>query len=187
MKELRFLTTSTSNIEPKEVKLIFDKKRINEFEKRITSKEDTKGSLSREKCFKVIEKIKTMNGMEHNEDAMFLITGLLQRGGSNKSAGNTIFNMNEFSISSSDLHKAIASVEKQGTIRQFARTMADDIYEFAVIMQEEGDLAKQIKLQITDLSIHELAWCSNFQTRNTNCPKKVRSWLVENYQKRFRS
>lgn len=50
--------------------------------------------------------------------------------------------------------------------------MADDIVEFAKVMEEEGDLAKQIKLQYSDLKIDDLVWCSNFQTKNPNCPKK---------------
>lgn len=148
---------------------------------------DIRGNINRSKCFKVIEKLKIKKKFENQETAMAMITGLVQNGGSNKSAGNIIFERNGLTLNSNELHSCIIEVEKNGTIRQFARTMADDIVEFAKVMEEEGDLAKQIKLQYSDLKIDDLVWCSNFQTKNPNCPRKIRNWLVENYNKRFRT
>jgi hypothetical protein len=148
---------------------------------------DVKGNINRVKCFKIIEKVRTKKKFESQEIAMAMITGLVQNGGSNKSAGNTIFERNGLTLSSNEFHSCIIEFEKNGTIRQFARTMADDVIEFARAMEEEGDLAKQIKLQYSDLNIEDLIWCSNFQTKNPNCPKKIKNWLVENYNKRFRT
>lgn len=175
-------TTGNENNE-----LSFDEKKIASIASSNKSKEDIKGSINRTKCFKIVEKVKVKKGLPDLESAMTLITGLCQKGGSNKNAGNTIYERNGKSLSSSELHIIIEEIEKKGTIRQFARTMANDIANFAIIMEEEGDLAKQIKLQHPNLSNEELVWCSNFQTNNPNCPKRIKDWLVENYNKRFRN
>lgn len=151
------------------------------------TKEEKKGILSKEKCFMVIENTRKRKELPDKETAMALITGLVQNGGSNKSAGNTSYERGNKILNSNELQQIITDVEKNATIRQFARTMANDIAEFAIIMEEEGDLAKQMRINHSDLSLIDLAWCSNFQTKNPNCPKKVRNWLAENYSKRFRN
>lgn len=183
----RYLSTSSNENNTTSLDLNFDSTKVTNLTKSNTSKDEAKGILSRVKCFKVIEKVKTKKGLTDMETAMALITGLLQRGGSNKNAGNTIYERDGKTLSSNELHGFIEEIAKKATIRQFARTMADDIAMFAQNMEEEGDLAKQIKLQHSDLSIDELVWCSNFQTKNPNCPKRIRNWLVDNYNKRFRT
>lgn len=71
------------------------------------------------------------------------------------------------------------------TPRQFARTMANDIFRFAEIMEEEGDLARQIAMDYPNLTLKEKVWCSNFQTTNPDCPESMKAWLVTNFRNRF--
>jgi hypothetical protein len=54
-------------------------------------------------------------------------------------------------------------------------------------MQEQGDLAQQMRLEDPSVTEAEGCWCSSFQTGNANCPEKVRRWLTNNYNSRFKS
>jgi hypothetical protein len=94
----RYLSTSSNENNTTSLDLNFDSTKVTNLTKSNTSKDDAKGILSRVKCFKVIEKVKTKKGLTDMETAMALITGLLQRGGSNKNAGNTSL---ELSVTSS--------------------------------------------------------------------------------------
>jgi hypothetical protein len=117
---------------------------------------------------------------------MILIAGVLQLGGSNQKAGNAVnYNLGEYSLSSQQLNNFIKKITKNGTNRQLARTLADEIAEIAIALNIPGDLHNQMLLEFPNLSETEKAWCSNFQTQNPNCPEKVRKWLVENFRSRF--
>lgn len=63
--------------------------------------------------------------------------------------------------------------------------MANDIVEFAKVLDEEGDLARQMRLDEPLLPKDQAYWCSNFQSENAKCPENVRSWLVQNKKSRF--
>lgn len=147
------------------------------------------GMMERETCMKVLttlEQKKNLNGDINL--AMALITGVVQNGGSNRNAGTNIsFSIDNKSLNASELQNIIQTTEKNATTRQFCRTMADEIQEFAEMLKIEGDLAKQMRINYPKMSDEESIWCSNFQTTNPNCPESVRKWLVENYQKRFRN
>lgn len=43
------------------------------------------------------------------------------------------------------------------------------------LLQEEGDLAKQMRRDDPQLQFSDAVWCSNFQTTNPQCPEKVRT------------
>ena len=117
---------------------------------------------------------------------MILIAGVLQLGGSNQKAGNAVsYHLGEYSLSSQQLSNAIKKVTKNGTNRQLARTLADEIAEIAIVLNIPGDLYNQMLLEFPGLSEAEKSWCSNFQTQNPNCPENVRKWLVENFRSRF--
>lgn len=49
-----------------------------------------------------------------------------------------------------------------------------------------GNLAKTMKMEVSDLSREDAVWASDFQTYNENCPEKVKNWLIKNYRQRFR-
>lgn len=117
---------------------------------------------------------------------MILIAGVLQLGGSNQKAGNAVsYNLGEYSLSSQQLNNFIKKITKNGTNRQLARTLADEIAEIAIALNIPGDLHNQMLLEFPNLSETEKTWCSNFQTQNPNCPENVRKWLVENFRSRF--
>jgi hypothetical protein len=142
-------------------------------------------SLTDDICNQIIDKIKEKYSFTI-EQTFVVIAGVLQRGGTNKSArSNTKFIMNGISFSAQDLQNIINTISKNSTNRQFARAMANEIAEIALTLSIEGDLANQMRFEYPDLSSTEAVWCSNFQTTNPNCPDRVRKWLVNNYKNRF--
>lgn len=147
-----------------------------------------KGVLHRKTCIEILEAVKISKDLSNIEAAAVMVTGLVQRGGSNRNAGpNATYELNGKTLNANELQNIIHRIDKSATIRQFCRAMANDIADIAMIIEEEGDLAKQMKIQHSDLSMEEAAWCSNFQTKNPRCPKRTKEWLVENYNKRFRN
>lgn len=145
----------------------------------------TTGEAPRAQCMKVVEEMQKMKGLNSKEKAMAIISGICQRGGTNRSANtiSTTFGIQGAFANSKEFGDVC---KKYGmTPRQFARTMASDIYKFAEIMQEEGDLSRQMAADYPNLSMEERVWCSNFQTTNPDCPENVRAWLVNNFRNRF--
>jgi hypothetical protein len=124
----------------------------------------------------------------NNETAWILVTGVIQRGGSNQKAANAVtFNFGDNSLSAKELLDFIRKVQSNATARQFARSIANDIIEIAIALKIPGDLHAQMRFERPTLSDTEAAWCSNFQTSNPNCPDSVRNWLVSNHRYRFNS
>lgn len=123
---------------------------------------------------------------EEKEIAWILLTGVLQLGGSNQKAGNSVsYRVGEYTLTSQQLTNNIKKVVKNGTSRQLARSVANDVATIAIALNLPGDLHSQMALEFPNMSDAEKVWCSNFQTQNPNCPDNVRKWLVENYKSRF--
>lgn len=141
--------------------------------------------IAEEAVDQIIQSISTKKGISETV-TVALIAGLAQNGGTNKGAGNSAkFTFGENTLTAQELTNHIKKVQENGTVRQLARAMADDIQEVAMTLKVEGDLANQMRYDYPDLTEEEATWCSNFQTTNINCPDRVRNWLVDNYRKRF--
>jgi len=166
-----------------------DYTKIKELPKRKTEAQQKRnGMLEKNSCWEIVENLKKKKGIADTETAFALITGLAQTGGSNKNAGpNTSYEIGGFSLNANEFANIIGQTVKGGTIRQFCRTMADEIAMTAQAIEENGDLAKQMILEHPELNNDDAVWCSNFQTKNPSCPKKVRDWLIQNYNKRFKN
>ena len=142
--------------------------------------------FSEETVQTILSEIISTLGIDQPEIAWILIIGVLQTGGSNQKAGNSIsYTLNEFTLTSQQLNNIIKKITKNGTNRQLARSIADDIVDISISIDLPGDLHAQMLLEHPDLTNLEKVWCSNFQTQNPNCPDRVREWLVINYKSRF--
>jgi hypothetical protein len=145
--------------------------------------------VTSEMAEKTVEKIiNTLTGKKKISEtiAVALIAGLVQNGGTNKGAGNSAkFTLGDQTLSAQELSNYIKKEQANGTVRQLARAMADEIAEVSLALGIKGDLANQMRYDHPDISQEEAVWCSNFQTTNTNCPTLVREWLVNNYRNRF--
>jgi len=166
-----------------------DLEKLNKVDKKIIKKKTQLESiLSIEIIEKINLKLLEILKIEDQTTLLILITILLQGGGSNKNAGNSVnANYEGYTLTSKQLLEIIQQFKKKGTIRQYARGIANEIQKVASILEIEGDLAHQMRLDYPDLSIEDAVWCSNFQTRNSNCPENVRFWLNDNHKNRFKN
>lgn len=74
------------------------------------------------------------------------------------------------------------------TIRQVARKLKSAIPKIVMTMGDgapEGNLAKQMRLELKGVTNEEAIWASDFQTYNEECPERVRNWLVKDYRNKF--
>lgn len=155
--------------------------------KHLKNNPQLESKLTEKQCEHINNLLSDQLGIEDQTDLAVLITLLLQKGGSNKNATNTIsVDYKKYTLQASKLLEAIKTFKTNGTIRQYARGMADIIATVALELEIEGDLANQMRLQKPDITTEEAVWCSNFQTRNPKCPESVRKWLRENLESRFR-
>lgn len=135
----------------------------------------------------IMEEIKTSKNIAEIEIVWILVTGVLQRGGSNQKASNQIrFDFKDHHLTSQELLSYIRKHQKTGTNRQLARSICNDIAKIALELKIPGDLHAQMKFEYPNLSEEECIWCSNFQTTNSACPDIVRNWLVDNFRSRFK-
>lgn len=154
-------------------------------QKKITNIQTT-NILSKDIVNQIIEKIQQTKKIEDSNIVWILVAGVLQRGGSNQKAGNSIsFTFGDHTLTSHELQKAIQLTLKNATNRQLARTIADEIQQISAELNLPGDLHSQMKFEYPNLSDSDAVWCSNFQTTNPKCPDLVRQWLVNNYRSRF--
>ena len=156
--------------------------------KKTTKKSNSKNlnKFTQKEVEQILDLITEKLTITDNNITLILVAGVLQLGGSNQKSGNAVsYNLGEYSLSSQQLNNFIKKIVKNGTNRQLARTIADEIAEIALAINIPGDLHTQMLLEYPNSSDIEKVWCSNFQTQNPNCPENVRKWLVENFRSRF--
>ena len=101
----------------------------------------TTNQLTEEACDTIMDKIIEKHKC-NSEQAFIAITTILQQGGTNKGAGNnTKYSSSAINLTAQDLQNIINSVSKNATNRQYARALADNIAQVALILEIEGDLA----------------------------------------------
>ena len=168
--------------------LKIDVEKLKTFEhKNIKNIGKIESKLSEKQCEHINNFLIDDLNIEDETDLAILITLLLQKGGSNKNAVNTVsVEYNKYTLHATKLLEAIKKFKTNGTIRQYARAMADIVATVALELKIEGDLANQIRLHKPEITIEEAVWCSNFQTRNPKCPESIRELLKDNLESRFR-
>lgn len=105
---------------------------------------------------KIIEETKEKFKLDSKEEALILITGLMQKGGSNKNAINSVkFTYGSYKLSAKEFQNIIQNVKKNITIRQFAKYIANDIAKISLLLELEGDLSNQMRYEYPNLTIEE--------------------------------
>jgi len=149
------------------------------------------GSMTEMQGMDIVRKVAShlgLNGPTGNEEAMAIISGICQIGGTNRNAGpNVQFRYGDKVLNATDFQRICREVVgPKATARQFARAMKSHIQKFAQILEVEGDLARQMRLDFPSLSLEDAIWCANYQSENPDCPDMVRNWLKEDLKRRFR-
>lgn len=143
------------------------------------------GQMSEEQCERVLEAVVTECKTPNREIAMALISGLCQRVGTNRNvSSNVSYEIGEYRLTIKQFQR-ICNEKGNGTPRQFARAMGSAIAMFAKRLGEEGNLARQMRLDVPSITAAEAIWCSNFQGMNPDCPDTVRRWLIHNVRRKF--
>lgn len=155
------------------------------------------GSMSEANIKAVVRevgRVKNINKTTNNvteidtDKALALIAGLCQAGGTNRSAGGNVqYNLGTIQLTAVEFQKICQEFGGRGTARQFARTLCNEIHRIAEIFGIEGDLARQMLLDVPTMTTDMKIWCSNFQSENPSCPEEVRNWLKEDRKRRFRN
>lgn len=143
-------------------------------------------------CDKIFGRIIKRKAMAKSQvaegDALVAISILIQQGGTSPSKpGKARIVIGDSYISMEEIREACS--KHQVTVRQFARGIGSSIVEVLLALKEKapaGNLAKQMKAEVPDLSAEEEVWVSDFNTYNLDCPERIRDWLQKNAQKRFR-
>jgi hypothetical protein len=134
----------------------YDLNKIQQIAINIKKNYKTSNQIDEKITDKIIEEIKDRLKVESKEEALVLVTGVLQKGGSNKNALNSVkFEHNNKILSAQELQQVVNKIQKNLTNRQFARAIANDIAKISLLLEIEGDLSNQIKYEYPNLSIEE--------------------------------
>lgn len=146
------------------------------------------GHVSEELTQRIVTAVKKKLNYSSDADAMVMIAALCQMGATNKGGLHQIeFVYKNVRMSGLNLNLLIKEVGKGTTVRQFAKTHATLIHSVALTLGIPGDLAKKRELDVGRQDLEDSVWCSNFQTKNPDCKKEVRQWLLDNFKSRFYS
>nr|YP_009476639.1 hypothetical protein StoMt_p003 [Storeatula sp. CCMP1868]AVM81132.1 hypothetical protein StoMt_p003 [Storeatula sp. CCMP1868] len=166
--------------------LDFKPQNLQNLKEEIKNTKKVPGKLSRAKCETVIQALMKKKKIEKLDIVMGLISIIAQSGGTNKSAGTNLeHSIKNHTLNAGEIKATIKEIEPKATFRQFCREMQNEIQAYAQELEIEGDLSMQARNDMPEVSMVEATWCSNFQTDNPCCPKKIREWLKTNQQNRF--
>ena len=140
--------------------------------------------LQRGTAEKIIEKTKENLQLASREEALAVIAILLQQGGTARSCdGNMTITLFDKEVKLADLRKTMKQMSCNKAERKLARTLANEIYEIALIMELPGNL--YLKIQKKDLerkfTLEEKVWLSDFQSDNEKCPVELRTLIVDTF------
>jgi len=137
-------------------------------------------------CNRILNDIHRESGSDNHTNTYVAVCGLLQKGGTSRAMNNSSsFTHGNTRVTKAILHNACN--RHNATPRQLARTLADRIADISLALSLPGNQSKNYRLRYPNAAPNELAWASDFQTFNPNCPNAVRDFLVENYVTRFRN
>jgi hypothetical protein len=142
--------------------------------------------LQRKTAEKIIERTKENLQLNSREEALAVIAILLQQGGTARSCdGNMTITLFDKEIKLADLRKTLKQMSCNKAERKLARTLANEIYEIALIMELPGNLYLKIQKENLErkFTVEEKIWLSDFQSENENCPVELRTLITETFKK----
>lgn len=155
------------------------------------------GELTSDEALAVVSQYSKDIGLDYNE-ARALIACFLQGGATAKGAdGNMTFDYDGKAYKLADLRNSLKKCGRRNQMRKFARVLAQDIYDIAVMLDLDGNLYKKIYRMVAsanevtvnaDLDYVEAHrhWLSDFQESNLNAPQSVRQLITLSYSYKAR-
>lgn len=136
-------------------------------------------TMSEENCEIVINKYATKNNCTPSQAAV-AITLLVQNGGTNLSKKPITRVVNDKRFDLTDLREVIKEVDKNGTVRKFAKGIRDIIIEIALLNNWSGPLKNSLKINNPAVEITEELgpWCLEIHADNPECPQIIKEALI---------
>jgi hypothetical protein len=135
---------------------------------------------------KVLSEIHTRSKSSNKAETFASLSELLQKGATSPKMSDNASSR----IGGTTVQKGLivnACRNNKITPRQLARALGSNIAIIAESYGWQGNQAKNFRLEYSDATDSELAWASDFQTFNNDCPERVRKWLIKNFQDRFKA
>lgn len=148
---------------------------------------NSSGEASDAKVNKILLKLASELGVTDMTSLYSCIAILIQQGATAPSMPkDTKVVYNGVMVSAGVLRRICATEDV--TVRQLARKLKSAIPSIMLSLGDlapEGNLAKQMRLELKNVTREEAIWASDFQTYNEECPDRVRLWLVKDYKNKF--
>lgn len=142
--------------------------------------------LSELQAEEVLTKFAEKHKLTRNE-TLLVITLLFQTGGTNRSCdGNLTVTVFSKEIRLASLRKTLVECKLKASERKLARTLGTQIFQISKELEIPGNLAKKITREFPErkFSTTELAWLSEFQVDNPECPEESRKLITESFKNR---
>lgn len=85
-----------------------------------------------------------------------------------------------------DIRKILKQSSCNRVERKLARSLANEIYAIALIMELPGNLYNKIQKKDFNkvFSLEEKVWLSDFQSDNESCPNELRTLILDTFKKK---
>lgn len=143
-------------------------------------------SLSEYKKELIVEKLSSKLKLT-KEQTVTALAILFQQGGTTKRCdGNLTTHIFGKDIKLSTVRAFLKTEGVKGGERKLARSLATSIQSISSVLELPGNLAKLITRNNInqEFTISELAWMSDFQVDNQDCPEKIRKLINEYFNTR---
>jgi hypothetical protein len=135
----------------------------------------------------IFKKIKEQFKLNYPDEAKAALALLFQQGGTAISCdGNMTVFIFEQEFKLSNIRKILKSCSCNKAERKLTRSLANEIYEIALVMEVPSNLFN--KIQKKDLnrtfSMEQKVWLSDFPSDNENCPAEFRALILETLKKK---
>jgi len=116
------------------------------------------------------------------DQVITILTILFQQGGTaRKCDGNLTVKIFNEEIKLSEVRSSLRKAGLKNAERKLARTLGTTLYLIAERLELPGNLAKKVQKNYPDVkfSPSELAWLSDFQSDNEECPGPLKTYIIE--------
>lgn len=139
--------------------------------------------LSESKTNEVLQAILDKFGNHlSREQAITFLAVLFQQGGTARRCdGNLAVKIFNHEVKLSEVRSILRNIGLKNSERKLARALATEIYGISVMLELPGNLSKKITKLYPDvkMSIEDLAWLSDFQSDNEDCPSPLKKYILE--------
>lgn len=121
------------------------------------------------------------------DEAVAILAVLFQQGGAARSCdGNMTVIVFGKTVKLAEVRKILKQMNCGKAERKLARSLANEIFEICKVLGIPGNLSNQIQKSDLEASYteEERVWMSDFQSNNEDCPKKLRTLILETFKKK---